>query len=62
MTLKQILFAIATLYVTFKLSWIALRRHMIKTTTVLFDLKYFDLSKRPQEQKIQGNAVIAGGR
>jgi hypothetical protein len=39
-----------------------LRRYMIKTTTVLFDLKNFDFSKRPQEQKIQGTAVIAGGR
>jgi hypothetical protein len=56
------LLAIPTLYVILKLSWTMLRRYMIKKTTVLFDLKFFHFSQRTAEQKIQGTAVIAGGR
>jgi hypothetical protein len=62
MAIQTILLVFTTLYIAFKLLWTMLRRYMIKTTTVLFDLKNLNLSKRSSEQKIQGTAVIAGGR
>ncbi|KAF8337542.1 uncharacterized protein EI90DRAFT_2991901 [Cantharellus anzutake] len=46
-------------YIAYKVLWIVLRRHLLRTTTVVNELGF--LGGAPPRKKIQGAAVIAGG-
>lgn len=62
MVLWLALKTIVSVYIAFKIIWAILRWHVVRTTTVLGDLKDLNLPSLSQDQKVQGTAVIAGGR
>ena len=54
--------ALGVAYVGFEIWWARKRRAAIRTTTIFHDIPYLAQSGLQKENKIQGTAVIAGGR